>query len=42
MVGLKKIEAGEDLVPGKKRKSKARSVKRELEEWGGLAEDSEA
>ncbi|KAI0690242.1 DEAD-domain-containing protein [Cerioporus squamosus] len=41
MVGLKKREAGEDLVPAKVRKSKGKpKVKEEYEEWGGIgAED---
>ena len=36
MVGLKKVEAGDDLVPVKKRRSKA-EVKIEEEPWGGIA-----
>ena len=36
MVGLKKVEAGDDLVPVKKRRSKAK-VKIEEEPWGGIA-----
>lgn len=35
MVGLKKIEAGSDLVKAKKPKTKA-SVKEEFEEWEGF------
>lgn len=43
MVGLKKVEAGTDLVPAKARKPKATpkvtarvSAKEEEEEWGGI------
>ncbi|RPD61282.1 DEAD-domain-containing protein [Lentinus tigrinus ALCF2SS1-6] len=41
MVGLRKVEAGEDLVPAKVRKPKGKpKVKEEYEEWGGIeAED---
>ncbi|OCH86850.1 DEAD-domain-containing protein [Obba rivulosa] len=37
MVGLRKVEAGSDLVPAKKRKAKAKT-KEEFEEWNGLGE----
>ena len=40
MVGLKKVEAGTDLVPAKARKqkakAKARAKEEEQEEWGGI------
>ena len=40
MVGLKKVEAGTDLVPAKTRKqkakAKARAKEEEQEEWGGI------
>ena len=39
MVGLKKVEAGTDLVPAKARKQKQRakaSANEEEEEWGGI------
>lgn len=38
MVGLKKVEAGTDLVAAKKRKLKGKKapVKEEFEEWGGI------
>lgn len=39
MVGLKKIEAGDDL-PAKVRKPKAKAkVKEEYEEWNGIEAD---
>lgn len=44
MVGLKKVEAGTDVVPAKARKQKANpkatarvSAKEEEEEWGGIS-----
>ncbi|KAI9067845.1 DEAD-domain-containing protein [Trametes sanguinea] len=40
MVGLKKVQAGTDLVPAKARKKKAKAqakVKEEHEEWGGIS-----
>ena len=40
MVGLKKVEAGEDLVPAKVRKTKGKpQAKEEYEEWGGIQAD---
>ncbi len=40
MVGLKKIEAGDDLVPAKVRKPKVKAkVKEEYEEWNGIEAD---
>ena len=40
MVGLKKVEAGEDLVPAKVRKAKGKpKVKEEYEDWGGIEAD---
>ncbi|KAI0760237.1 DEAD-domain-containing protein [Fomes fomentarius] len=40
MVGLKKIEAGDDLVPAKVRKPKVKAkVKEEYEEWNGIGAD---
>lgn len=40
MVGLKKVEAGTDLVAAKKRKPKAKKApvkeEGEFEEWGGI------
>ena len=36
MVGLKKVEAGDDLMPAKVRKPKKTKVKEEYEEWGGI------
>ena len=41
MVGMKKVEAGDDLVPAKARKSKVKpKVKREeYAEWGGIGGD---
>ncbi|KAL7277303.1 hypothetical protein ACG7TL_009159 [Trametes sanguinea] len=40
MVGLKKVQAGTDLVPARARKQKAKAkakVKEEHEEWGGIS-----
>ncbi|TBU38454.1 DEAD-domain-containing protein [Dichomitus squalens] len=40
MVGMKKVEAGSDLVPAKARKAKKRATKaeeEEFEEWGGIS-----
>ena len=42
MVGLKKVEAGSDLVPAKKRKTKAKKAKEEFEEWGGIGDGAAA
>ncbi len=40
MVGLKKREAGEDLVPAKVRKPKGTpKVKEEYEEWNGIGSE---
>ena len=36
MVGLKKVEAGDDLIPAKARKAKKAKVKEEFEEWSGI------
>ncbi|KAH9941652.1 DEAD-domain-containing protein [Epithele typhae] len=41
MVGLKKVEAGSDLAPAKKRKAKGKRVKeQEFEEWHGISQES--
>ena len=37
MVGMKKVEAGDDLVPTKARKSKVKQE--EYAEWGGIGGD---
>lgn len=40
MVGLKKVEAGEDLVPAKVPKIKGKpKVKEEYEDWDGIGAD---
>ncbi|PIL23434.1 transporter [Ganoderma sinense ZZ0214-1] len=36
MVGMKKVEAGDDLVSAKVHKAKKSAVKEEYEEWGGI------
>lgn len=36
MVGLKKVEAGDDLIHAKARKTKKAKVKEEFEEWNGI------
>ncbi|KAH9855369.1 DEAD-domain-containing protein [Lenzites betulinus] len=44
MVGLKKVEAGTDLVPGKVRKQNAKAsakAEHDDEEWGGISDDSQ-
>ena len=40
MVGVKKVEAGDDLVPAKGRKAK-KNAKKEYEEWGGFDRSEE-
>lgn len=40
MVGVKKVEAGDDLVPAKGRKAK-KNAKKEYEEWGGIDRSEE-
>ncbi len=41
MVGMRKIEAGDDLLPAKVRKTKKGPVKQEYEEWGGIDQSEE-
>ena len=41
MVGVKKVEAGDDLVPAKGRKAKKNAKKQEYEEWGGIDRSEE-
>ena len=41
MVGMKKIEAGDDLVPAKTRKAKKGAMKKEYEEWCGISQSEE-
>ena len=36
MVGMKKVEASDDLVPAKARKAKKPAMRKEYEEWGGI------
>ena len=41
MVGMKKVEAGDDLVPVKVRKAKKGPTKKEYEEWSGISQSEE-